>query len=98
MIKPTPKWLLRPAGRALAALCREKGVLLSPGADFVADGTDVAAVRVSVSRGRAADIGTALGIAGTAARALSRASRRASRHSPHQPETAASREEALIQV
>ena len=94
-------WIRLPAevsGRALAALCREKGVLLSPGADFVADGTDVAAVRVSVSRGRAADIGTALGIAGTAARALSRASRRASRHSPHQPETAASREEALIQV
>ncbi len=94
-------WIRLPpevSGRALAALCREKGVLVSPGADFVADGADVPAVRVSVSRGRAADLQAALGIAGAAARSLARAARRAARHSPHQPETAASREEALIQV
>ena len=94
-------WIRLPAevsGRALASLCRERGVLLSAGADFVADGADVPAVRVSVSRGRAADLQTALGIAGAAARSLARAARRASRHSPHQPATAASREEALIQV
>jgi DNA-binding transcriptional MocR family regulator len=95
-------------GRALAALCLEKGVLLSAGADFVADGADVPAVRVSVARGSAAELQEALAVAGTCARTLARAARRtraqqlqrAQNGEGARPanEEAASREEALIQV
>ncbi len=38
-------------GRALAAAAREKGVLVSPGAEFLPDQADVPALRVTVARG-----------------------------------------------
>lgn len=83
------------SGRTLTALCREKGVLLSPGADFMADGMDVAAIRVSVARGLPSALPEALEIAGAIARTLVRQARRAGRP---EPRTATSREEDLIQV
>ncbi len=60
------------SGRALAAAAREKGVLVSPGAEFRADQADVPALRVSVARGTAADLERALTIVATCARSLAR--------------------------
>ncbi len=68
-------WIEMPpgvSGRALAAAAREKGVLVSPGADFRADQADVPALRVSVARGTAADLERALTIVATCARSLAR--------------------------
>jgi DNA-binding transcriptional MocR family regulator len=59
-------------GRALAAAAREKGVLVSPGAEFRPDQTDIPALRVSVARGSAADLERALTLVGACARTLAR--------------------------
>lgn len=60
------------SGRALAEMAREKGVLVSPGADFRPDQADIPAIRVSVARGTAADLARALTLVGACARALAR--------------------------
>lgn len=59
-------------GRALAAAAREKGVLVSPGAEFRPDQADVPALRISVARGSAADLERALTLVGACARTLAR--------------------------
>ena len=77
-------WVELPAGvsgRALAAAAREKGVLLSAGAEFLADQSDVNAIRISVARGSAADLEKALEIAGAAARDLARQAARRQKES-----------------
>lgn len=88
-------WIQTPAGvsgRALAGVARERGVLVSPGADFQFDQTDVAAIRISVARGTGPEIEKALEIVGGLARNLARqAARKANA-------VAAEREEALIQI
>ena len=65
------------SGRELAAAVRGEGVLLSPGADYVPDRSDVAAVRLSVARLSGAELEAALEIAGTHARQAARRARRA---------------------
>ncbi|HQR47364.1 MAG TPA: aminotransferase class I/II-fold pyridoxal phosphate-dependent enzyme, partial [Thermoanaerobaculia bacterium] len=59
-------------GRALAAAAREKGVLVSAGAEFHPDQADVPALRVTVARGTAGDLERALTAVGACARALAR--------------------------
>ncbi|MDL1948891.1 PLP-dependent aminotransferase family protein, partial [Acidobacteria bacterium ACD] len=81
------------SGRALAAAAQEAGVLVSPGADFDTGRRDVPAVRVSVSRGSAADLEAALGLVGEKARQLSRQAARRSAE-----ERAREREESLLPV
>ena len=81
-------------GRALAAAARERGVLVSPGADFLPDQADVPALRVTVARGTGADLERALATVGACARALARQAARTRR-------TPAGRDEeeaALIQI
>jgi len=76
-------WIRLPegvSGRVLAAAAREKGILVSPGAEFMADQSDAAALRISVARGTASEIEKALESVGTIARSLARqAARRAAR-------------------
>ncbi len=60
------------SGRALAAAAREKGVLVSAGAEFRPDQADIPALRVSVARGTAADLERALTAVGGCARSLAR--------------------------
>ncbi len=86
------------SGRAFAAAAREKGVLLAPGADYLPDQTDVAAVRVSVARGTAADLEKALTLAGAAARELARQAARARTSRARAREASAAQEAALIQI
>jgi len=82
------------SGRALTTLARERGVLVSPGADFAADGSDIPALRLSVARTSTGDLSKALAIVGSAARSLHRqASRR-----PPDSEAPVHREESLIRV
>ncbi len=91
-------WARLPAGtsgRALAALSRDRGVLVSPGADFAADGSDIPALRVSVARGTATELGKALAIVGAAARFLHRQTM-SRKTGPARSRNG--REEALIQV
>jgi len=83
------------SGRALAAASREKGVLISPGADFMPDLSDVNAARVSVSRGTGPEIERGLELVGSLARALSRA---AGRRGARRASAATVAEEALIQT
>jgi 2-aminoadipate transaminase len=80
------------SGRALAAAARERGVLVSPGAEFRSDRADVAALRLSVARGTGPEIQKALEIVGTLARAMVRRSRQ------NATAGAKGREESLIQV
>jgi 2-aminoadipate transaminase len=84
------------SGRALAAAAREKGVLLSAGADFQPDQADVSAIRISVARGSASDLEKALGIAGAAARDLARQAARRQKTPVRETKDAA--EAALIQI
>ncbi|HMA29216.1 MAG TPA: PLP-dependent aminotransferase family protein, partial [Thermoanaerobaculia bacterium] len=87
------------SGRALAAAAREKGVLLSAGAEFLADQSDVNAIRISVARGPAADLEKALEIAGAAARELARQAARQKKSPPRDVrEAAQAAEAALIQI
>jgi DNA-binding transcriptional MocR family regulator len=87
------------SGRALAAAAREKGVLLSAGAEFLADQSDVPAIRISVARGSASDLEKALEIAGAAARDLARqAARRQKSPAREVREAAQAAEAALIQI
>jgi len=87
------------SGRALAAAAREKGVLLSAGAEFQPDQTDVPAIRISVARGSASDLEKALEIAGAAARDLARqAARRQKSPARETREAAQAAEAALIQI
>jgi DNA-binding transcriptional MocR family regulator len=87
------------SGRALAAAAREKGVLLSAGAEFQPDQTDVSAIRISVARGSASDLEKALEIAGAAARDLARqAARRQKSPARETREAAQAAEAALIQI
>ena len=87
------------SGRALAAAAREKGVLLSQGADFMPDQSDVAAIRISVARGSASDLEKALEIAGAQARDLARqAARRQKVPAREVREAAQAAEAALIQI
>jgi DNA-binding transcriptional MocR family regulator len=77
-------WIELPAGvsgRALAEAARDKGVLVSAGADFHPDLADVPAIRVTVAREEPADLARGLAAVGAAARALARqaARRRAAR-------------------
>ncbi len=68
-------WIEMPAGisgRALAAAARDKGVLVSAGADFHPDLADVPAIRVTVAREAPADLARGLSAVGAAARALAR--------------------------
>jgi len=92
-------WAELPAGvsgRALAAAARENGVLLSAGADFLPDQSDVSAIRISVARGSASDLEKALEIAGAAARDLARQAAR--RQKTPALETKDAAEAALIQI
>ena len=98
--RPSGGWVLWPelpsgvTGHALAAACREAGVLVSPGADFDPARRDLPAVRISVSRGSADELETALALVGEKARSLARAAaRRAAAE-----DGASRREEELIQV
>lgn len=84
------------SGRALAAAARENGVLVSAGADFQPDQSDVPAIRISVARGSASDLEKALEIAGAAARDLARQAAR-KRKAPAR-ETKDAAEAALIQI
>ena len=76
--RPSGGWVLwielppSVSGRALAEAALEKGVLVSPGAEFRPDQADVPALRVSVARGTAADLERALTLVATCARALAR--------------------------
>jgi len=80
--RPTGGWVLwielppGVPGRALAAAARAKGVLVSPGAEFLPDRADVPALRVTVARGTSADLSRALATVGACARTLARASAR----------------------
>lgn len=99
--RPTGGWVLwvrlpdGVSGRALAAAAREKGVLVSPGADFDADRADLPGLRISVARGTGPEIERALDVVGALARQLTR---QAGRRGPLRAETAVEREEALIQI
>ncbi len=84
------------SGRALVAAAREKGVLLSAGADFQPDQADVPAIRISVARGSASDLEKALEIAGAVARDLARQAARRRRTPAKGIRDAA--EAALIQI
>jgi len=84
------------SGRALAAAAREKGVLLSAGADFRPDQADVSAIRISVARGSASDLEKALEVVGAAARDLARQAVR--RQKAPAKETRDAAEAALIQI
>jgi DNA-binding transcriptional MocR family regulator len=87
------------SGRALAAAAREQGVLLSAGADFSPDQTDVSAIRVSVARGTSADLEKALEIAGAAARELARqAARQKKGRAKAARDASDAKEAALIQI
>jgi DNA-binding transcriptional MocR family regulator len=87
------------SGRALAAAAREQGVLLSAGADFMPDQTDVSAIRVSVARGTSADLEKALEIAGACARDLARqASRQKKTRAKAVRDASDAKEAALIQI
>ncbi|HTS01250.1 MAG TPA: PLP-dependent aminotransferase family protein, partial [Thermoanaerobaculia bacterium] len=66
-------------GRALSAAAREKGVLVSAGAEFLPDQADVPALRVTVARGSAGDLERALTVVGGCARSLAQ---KAARRSP----------------
>jgi DNA-binding transcriptional MocR family regulator len=86
-------------GRALATAARERGVLLSAGADFQPDQVDVPAIRVSVARGTNADLGKALEIAGACARDLARQAARQRKSRPRNTRDASEAQEAaLIQI
>ena len=90
-------WIRLPdgmSGRALAAAAREKGVLVSPGADFHPETSDTPALRISVARGTGPDLEKALGLVGSAARSLHRLTLRRNGAGTGR----AGREEALIQV
>ena len=64
-------------GRALASAARDKGVLVSAGAEFRPDQADIPALRVTVARGTSGDLERALTLVGGCARALAqKASRR----------------------
>ncbi|MGA7990797.1 MAG: PLP-dependent aminotransferase family protein [Thermoanaerobaculia bacterium] len=87
------------SGRALAAAVRERGVLVSAGADFESDQFDVPAVRVSVARGTNADLEKALEIAGACARDLARRAARQRKSRPRNAREASDAQEAaLIQI
>ena len=98
--RPTGGWVLwirlpgGMSGRSLAAAARERGVLVSPGADFHPESSDTPALRISVARGTGPDLVKALDLVGAAARALHRNTAR--RGGPGSAR--AGREEALIQV
>jgi DNA-binding transcriptional MocR family regulator len=83
-------------GRVLSAAAREKGVLVSAGADFLADERDIPALRLSVARGTGAELEKALEIVGALARGLARqAARKTARaDGPGRAEE----EAALIQI
>jgi pyridoxal 5'-phosphate synthase subunit Pdx1 len=72
------------SGRALAAAAREEGVLLSAGADYQPDQSDVPAIRISVARGSAGDLEKALG-SRAPARATSPARPRGRRRAARRP-------------
>ena len=96
-------WIQLPpgvSGRLLAAAAREKGVLVSPGADFQPDQADVPALRISVSRGTGPEIEKALEIVGTLARSQARQALRlgVGRGPTKAVSTNVEREEALIQI
>ncbi len=80
-------------GRALAAAAREKGVLVSAGAEFRPDQADVPALRVTVARGTPEELAKALTTVGACARALARQATR--RRGPAAREE---QEAALIRV
>ena len=81
-------------GRALAAAAREKGVLVSAGAEFLSDQADIPAVRVAVARGTGADLERALATVGACARTLARQAARTRRTPIGRDEE----EAALIQI
>lgn len=85
------------SGRELAAAARREGVLISPGADFAPERTDLPAIRVSVARGSGPEIERALDVLGGLARSLARQkSRRAGTAAA--ATAATEREEALIRI
>ncbi len=87
------------SGRALAAAAREQGVLLSAGADFLPDQSDVSAIRVSVARGTAGELEKALEIAGACARDLARqAARQKKGRAKSARDASDAQEAALIQI
>jgi DNA-binding transcriptional MocR family regulator len=86
------------SGRALTAAAREKGVLLSAGADYMPDQSDVPAIRVSVARGTAPDLEKALTLAGASARELARQAARARKGRARAGKGSAAQEAALIQI
>ena len=79
------------SGRALTTAARDKGVLVSAGASFQPDLSDVAAIRISVARGSGPELEKALDIVGGLARTMARQASR--RRIP-----SSEREESLIQV
>jgi len=87
------------SGRALAAAAREQGVLLSAGADYLPDQSDVSAIRVSVARGTAGELEKALEIAGACARDLGRqAARQRKSRARAARDASEAQEAALIQI
>ena len=81
-----------------ALLLAVVGVLVSAGAEFLADQADAPALRISVARGSGAEIEKALEIVGALARGLAR---QATRRAPAAARTATGREDAeaaLIQI
>jgi DNA-binding transcriptional MocR family regulator len=82
------------SGKALAAAAREKGVQVSPGAEFTPESADLSAIRISVARGKTSEIVRALSLVGERARILHRAG------GPERksPRNRVEHEEALIQV
>lgn len=97
-------WIRLPegvSGRLLTAAAREKGILVSAGADFQFDQSDIPAIRISVARGTGPEIEKALEIVGTLARSLSRQALRTNATRPQGVKNSSKgieREEALIQV
>lgn len=77
------------SGRALAAAARDKGVLVSAGADFQPDLADVPAIRVTVARETPADLARGLSAVGAAARALARQAAHRRSAGPREDEEAA---------
>lgn len=103
--KPAGGWVLwvrlpeGVSGRALAAAAREEGVLLSAGADYQPDQSDVSAIRISVARGTSTDLEKALGIAGACARDLARqAARQKKGRAKAARDASDAKEAALIQI
>ena len=87
------------SGRALAAAARERGVLVSAGADFQPDQADVPAIRLSVARGTSADLEKALTLAGACARELARQAARIQKgRGRGGRDASAAQEAALIQI